>query len=222
MHSTYAQKIMESPDAPKQIEALVEAMNAEKLRRAQFREWATPPIKAEFINGEIIVHAPSAYQHWSVLSSIASIISIYVHARNLGSVGIAKVMIGLERNDYEPDLVFFPEEKAEQFDEEQEIFPAPDLVVEILSKETEAIDRGIKKMDYAANGIPEYWIVNPERQTIEQYLLFLPKDGVYSPAKIYRIYDEIESRAIQGFKIPIAAVFDDAINVQTIEAILKS
>ncbi|GAB2598351.1 Uma2 family endonuclease [Spirosoma areae] len=39
--------------------------------------------------------------------------------------------------------------------------PAPDLVIEVLSKSTARRDRGVKFTDYAANGIAEYWIVNP-------------------------------------------------------------
>ncbi len=43
----------------------------------------------------------------------------------------------------------------------QSKFPAPDLIVEVLSESTEANDRGIKFEDYAAHGVVEYWIVDP-------------------------------------------------------------
>jgi Uma2 family endonuclease len=140
----------------------------------------------------------------------------------LGRVGTEKVMIALTRNDYEPDLVFFSKEKAEKFTEEQMLFPAPDFVVEILSKKTASKDRGVKKEDYAAHGIQEYWIIDPVRQQIEQYILFLPHDKQYAPAKFYGIDDDIESRVIKGFIIPVRAIFDEETNLETIQELLKS
>jgi hypothetical protein len=54
-------------------------------------------------------------------------------------------MIGLTRNDYEPDLVYFSKDKVDVFTDDQMIFPAPNFVVEILSKKTATRDEGIKK-----------------------------------------------------------------------------
>jgi Uma2 family endonuclease len=41
------------------------------------------------------------------------------------------------------------------------------MVVEILSPSTRGRDRGIKMRRYAALGVPRYWIVDPDAQTIE-------------------------------------------------------
>lgn len=48
---------------------------------------------------------------------------------------------------------------------------APDLVVEILSPGSRKRDRMIKQDVYAEFGVPEYWIVDPETRTLEQYQL---------------------------------------------------
>ena len=149
----YAQKIMELPDAPIQIEALHQAMQTEQSRRRGFREWITPNMKAEFINGEVVLHSPVKKRHWSVTDLLSRMLSIYASVKQLGRVGTEKVLIALTRNDYEPDLVFFSREKVATFTEEQMLFPAPDFVVEILSKSTGGKDKGIKKKDYAAHGI---------------------------------------------------------------------
>ncbi len=222
MASSAAQKsIMASHNAPQQIEELIEAMNAEKQKRKDFYNWVTPNIKAEFINGEVVIHSPVKSIHWRVLDNLVSLVSTYVKFQKLGRVGFEKVMIALERNDYEPDLVFYSKLKAEAFKDEQILFPAPDFIVEILSKGTASKDKGIKKKDYAAAGVTEYWIIDPIRENIEQYILFSPKDTVYSPAKVFNKSHEIESKAIAGFKIPVIAIFDEVENVEAIQSFVK-
>lgn len=217
----YVEKIMASPNAPQQLDALYAAMQNEKERRHDFREWITPAIKAEFINGQVILHSPVKKRHFSVTDLLSSLLSFYVRVKKLGRVATEKAMIALTRNDYEPDLVFFSKEKYDTFTEDQMLFPAPDFVVEILSKSTATIDRGIKKQDYAEHGVREYWIIDPIRQRIEQYILFSPTDKTYSPPKSFGLADEIESYVIKGFVIPVQAIFDETVNVETIQDLLK-
>jgi Uma2 family endonuclease len=218
----YAQKILDSPDAPTQIEALNQAMQSEKSRRHDFREWITPNIKAEFINGEIVLHSPVKRRYWKVTDLFSRLLSVFTGIKKLGIVGTEKVMVALTRNDYEPDLVFFSKEKADTFTEDQMLFPAPDFVVEILSKKTASKDKGIKKEDYAAHGIREYWIIDPIRQHIEQYILLSPSDKKYAPAKVFRLDEDIESWVIKGFTIPVQALFDEATNLETLQNLLEN
>ena len=139
--------------------------------------------------------------------------------KKLGRIGTEKVMISLSRNDYEPDLVFFSKEKVDTFTDDQVLFPAPDFIVEILSPSTSKHDRTTKKDDYALHGIPEYWIVNPMKQQIDQYIL--PNASTsYFPAKTHKRGETIESKAIDGFAIDVAAVFDEAINLKTMQSFL--
>jgi Uma2 family endonuclease len=217
----FVEKIMASPDAPQQFEALRTAIDDENKRRHDFREWITPAIKAEFINGEVVLHSPVKKRHFSATDLLSSLLSFYVRIKKLGRVATEKAMIALSRNDYEPDLVFFLKEKYDTFKEDQMLFPAPDFVVEIISKSTATRDRGVKKTDYAAHGIREYWIIDPFQQHIEQYVLLTPKDRKYTPAKIFRIYDEIESYVIKGFCIPVQAIFDETVNVETLQDLMK-
>lgn len=215
-----AQRLLAQPDAHQQIERLYLAMQEEKRRRTDFRQWVSPNIKAEFINGEVIVHSPVKRRHWKITDLFSRILSIYAGIHQLGVVGTEKVMVALTRNDYEPDLVFFSKEKADQFTEDQLFFPAPDLIVEILSKKTAGVDRGVKKEDYAAHGVTEYWIIDPVRRLIEQYYLFSPNDKQYAPARRFMMDDEIESQAIPGFVIPVSALFDEEVNIQVLKELM--
>ncbi len=218
----YVEKILNSPDAPKQIKALQEAILIENKKRQEFREWVTPGLKAEFINGTIVMHSPVKRKHWKITNLLSRLMSTYSSLNQLGEVGVEKVMISLTRNDYEPDLVFFSKEKTVNFTENQVLFPAPDLAVEILSRKTAAIDKGIKLMDYAAHGIQEYWIIDPAKETIAQYYLIDASDKEYFKTKMHANYDTITSRVIPGFEIPVLAIFNDEANLGAMNQLLKN
>ncbi len=108
------------------------------------------------------------------------------------------------RNDYEPDIVFFGPEKAAKFLPETMRFPIPDLIVEVLSDSTQTRDRGVKFQDYEPHGVGEYWIVDPNSETVEQYLF---DDGIFNLI-LKSNSGEICSRVVSGFQIPIRAIFD--------------
>ncbi len=220
--STSVEQILKSPDAPSQLKALQEALAHEAKQREAFYNWIEEDTKAEFINGHIILHSPVRKEHWQASDLLSRLLSIYSSIRRLGRVGVEKVMIRLTRNDYEPDIVFFNAEKADTFSKEQMLFPAPDFIVEILSKKTATIDRTIKKVDYAAHGVQEYWIIDPYKQVVEQYLLLEKTDKTYFQPYIHTLADHIESPVIKGFQIPVRAIFEENINLQTLEQLLKN
>lgn len=127
-----------------------------------------------------------------------------VAKERLGIVGVEKVMIRLTRNDYEPDICFFNNEKAAGFSPEQVLFPALDMAIEILSDSTEKIDRGIKYIDYAAHGVAEYWIVDAEKKTIEKYLL---QQGEYYLVVKLSTEGKLQSSVVAGFTIELGELF---------------
>jgi Uma2 family endonuclease len=215
--TTAIQQILKRPDAPKHLATLQKALADEAERRQSFYNWIEEDVKAEFINGEIILHSPVKRRHLRVSEQLSRILSVYAQLKKVGTIMIEKAMIALTRNDYEPDIVFFKREKAALFHEDQMLFPAPDFVVEILSKGTARKDKGIKKEDYALHGVKEYWIIDPIKQTIEQYLLINLTDTEYFPPYIYRIDDDIESQVVEGFKIPVRAIFEEEANLEAMK-----
>ena len=164
-------KILKRSDAKDQLAYLQNALNEEEQLRKEFYNWIKPEVKAEFINGEIVIHSPVRRRHWKANDLLYSLLSFYVRFKQLGETGTEKVMITLSRNDYEPDIVFFDKKKVANFKDDQVLFPPPDFIVELLSPKTAKHDRTIKLVDYAYHGIPEYWIVDPVKKRVEQYLL---------------------------------------------------
>ncbi len=211
MAITY-EEFVATPQLKLYVERAQRVLEAERARRLQFYHDIAESDKAEFINGEVVLHSPVRVEHLRASSNISSMMTVYVKRFGLGFVGVEKQMISLTRNDYEPDICFFGSAKAAQFTPGQMLFPAPDLIVEILSPSTEKNDRGVKFEDYAAHGIQEYWIINSTARTVEQYLL----DGEIYRLQIKSDSGLLKSETIPGFELPIAAIFDDEHSLKTL------
>ncbi|WP_229201827.1 Uma2 family endonuclease [Arsenicibacter rosenii] len=192
-------------------------LNEERAKRVAFYNAIDESMKVEFINGEIIMHSPVKKAHNEATKFLSELLDLYARKHKLGFVGIEKIMTALTRNDYEPDICFFKKEKADSFVPAQTLFPAPDLVVEVLSEGTAKRDRGIKFYDYEAHGIEEYWIIDPDAQTIEQYHLVNNAYELILKAS----EGTIKSFALTGFQIPIRAVFDDGANMDMIATMAR-
>ncbi len=210
---TIVEKIIQSPELPDILKQLNRAYTEEQKKRKQFYAKITPSDKAEFINGKIVMHSPATNKHLVISNLLSRLLSIYCDNNDLGQIFIEKAMITLKRNDFEPDICFFKKERAAEFDSKTLLFPAPDLVVEILSKSTHKNDRGIKFVDYALNGIPEYWIIDPENEIVEQYLLDGNKYTLQQKTKdgIVKCYQ------ILGLEFPVRAIFDKSVNQEFIK-----
>jgi len=210
------QRLIHSPWLPMHVQELQSLLREERARRERFYKEMSEGQKVEFINGEVIVQSPAKWHHTTAVRNLLILLGAYVSKHSLGCVGQEKVLITLTRNDYEPDIVYFGPEKAQALTPDQMKFPAPDLVVEALSPSTEENDRGIKFLDYAAHGVAEYWIVDPQAEMIEQYVL---QDEAYQ-LRVKTDSGVIRSGVIENLAIPARAVFDETEMLAALQAIL--
>lgn len=214
------QQLAISPRLPFYVLQFQEMLESEQAKRERFYVEMGEGKKTEFINGEVIIHSPVKLRHLVASQHLNILLNTYVHKHQLGFVGVAKLLICLTRNDYEPDICFFRQERAQQFAPDQMKFPAPDFIVEILSESTAQYDRGIKFEDYAAHGVTEYWIIDPQQESVEQYLLD-------EQAQVYRLNVKVkigtlQSAAVQGFDIPVRAIFDEKEHWQALQDIVNT
>lgn len=211
------EKLIESPRLSLFQREINHLLAAEQVRRERFIDEMRDDEKVEFINGEVVVHSPVKLQHNLVSKRLFKLLDTYVESRGLGLAGFEKLLISLTRNDYEPDICFFGPEKADVFTPQQMRFPAPDFIAEVLSESTEARGRGVKFDDYAAHGVQEYWIIDPDAEIVEQY--FLDGDEYRLAFKVAS--GVLTSRAVEGFTIPVAAVFDAKVNLDALHQLLN-
>jgi Uma2 family endonuclease len=149
-----------------------------------FLAWALQAdARAEWVAGEVVVMPPGSPAHQDLLGFLYELINGYVRRRQLGRVYFAPVVMKLATrpSGREPDLLFVSGEHADRLRETHVDGPA-DLVVEIISPESDARDRGEKFVEYEAAGISEYWLIDPLRQEATFYRR--GEDGRYHPAPV--------------------------------------
>ena len=144
---------------------------------------------AEWVDREIITTSPSLESHQDLTLFLGSIFSVFVQENHLGEVIIAPFQMRLSArpSGREPDLLFVKTENLERLKVKYLDGPA-DLVVEVISPESRARDRGDKFYEYEQAGVPEYWILDQARRKAEFYGLgadgtyeavTIPTDGIY-------------------------------------------
>ena len=81
---------------------------------------------------------------------------------------------------------------------------APDFIVEVLSPSTKRHDRVTKFNLYQQAGVGEYWIVDPESQTVQVFVL---EDGHFRAVELYNADAVAEVNVLPGCIISLSDVF---------------
>lgn len=103
----------------------------------------------------------------------------------------------------EPDLFFVSKDRL-SLTTEKNIQGVPDLFVEIRSPTTSLRDRREKFALYERFGVPEYWIVGPERNTVSVFRL---SGGRYAEALEFGFGERLETPLLPGLSILLSEVF---------------
>lgn len=106
-------------------------------------------------------------------------------------------------NVVQPDLSVFCDKS--KLDDKGAI-GAPDLVVEILSPSTASKDMKTKLLLYQKFGVKEYWLVDPEKKTVERFNL--DRQGKYNPGMMFQ-ENNAESELFADFQISLDELFAD-------------
>ncbi len=80
----------------------------------------------------------------------------------------------------------------------------PDLVVEILSPSTAYYDLKQKKRGYQSAGVKEYWVVDPEDKSMEEYGLDEDSFDLLDQAAGE---GETGSEILAGLRVDVVAIF---------------
>jgi Uma2 family endonuclease len=120
--------------------------------------------KYELVRGELFVTPPPSGDHEAILVRLARMLDRYVESNGLGDVYRPRSVMRFQGSEVEPDLMVRPPWPGRPRD--WDTAPRPILIVEVLSASTRRRDHEQKRDFYLAAHVPEYWIVDAERQTV--------------------------------------------------------
>lgn len=170
----------------------------------------------ELIGGEVVAMSPRPmYNHNHIAFNIAFMFRDYLRGKRCTVIPDGTDLYLTEEDRFVPDVMIVCDREKIQ---RNGVYGAPDLVVEVLSPSTAKNDRMHKKTVYGACGVREYWLVDPENRTIEQYLL---QDGhlelntvhvSYSEDMLKRMSEKERAEIITHFKCSLYDDFDIALD----------
>lgn len=125
----------------------------------------------EILEGELAVTPAPNLNHQDISRNLEFILFSHIKKKSLGKIYDAPVDVILSDNNIvQPDIVFISNESTHMLTK-RGVEGAPDLVIEISSPTTQKYDKIIKFQIYARFSVKYYWIIEPEKKVIEEYML---------------------------------------------------
>jgi Uma2 family endonuclease len=126
---------------------------------------------AEWVDGEVVQMTPPSDEHARIALFLASVMQAWIEMSGIGgTVRTAPYEMKLSRSSRQPDVIWASPARDAHVTLAGLKGPA-DLVVEVVSPESRTRDRREKFREYAAEGVREYWLVDPMRRLCEVYAL---------------------------------------------------
>lgn len=171
-----------------------------KLTEREFFEWCRgfECLRAEWVDGETITMPFVTPKHSQMRLFLGTLLSMFVEREDLGEIhgpSFACFLAQGRRVIRVPDILFVAKANVDRFDPDF-LNGAPDLAVEIVSRESISRDYRDKYLDYESAGVREYWNINPFAQNIEMSSLD-ENTGEFRPIPL--IEDRLSSVVLPGF-----------------------
>jgi len=144
----------------------------------------------ELFDGEIILMNPPTGLHALIIFGISEILMTEIRRQNLP--WIALQMFGVRtawRRSRLPDLCITTLERANELREVSAVLEdGALLVIEVVSPDSVKTDYRYKRTEYAAAGVPEYWIIDPilNKVSILQLVEGLYEETIYQGDEVLR------------------------------------
>lgn len=150
----------------------------------------------ELVDGVVCMSPSPTPAHQAIVLEIGAQIRNHLQQHPLG-----KVYVELDvqlRADlvYRPDVIFLQAERAQQCRER--VVGPPDLIVEVVSPDSKRYDAETKRGDYERCGVAEYWMIDPQRDS----MVFLRLQGERY-VEIKPTGNRLASEAVPGFTLDI-------------------
>lgn len=164
-----------------------------------YAELGELPDRTELIDGVVVMSPSPARAHNELLAEILFQLKAFARG-NAGIRVFPETDLYLKANSvYRPDLAAYRAGRLPPVIERLTL--PPDLIVEVLSPATKALDLITKRDDYEAFGVAEYWAADPVNGAIRCWrrqgaaLAEMPAQG-----------GSLASDALPGFVLDLAAL----------------
>lgn len=137
-----------------------------------------PDNRLELIRGELVEMSPIGKTHGWVVNWISKLFNKLIEEDQM--VWVQTSILFDEHSAPEPDIALVQWKKGGKYPRH----PQPDeilLIIEVADTSL-AYDRKVKAPLYASFGIPEYWILDLEKQRVERYRL--PQQDSYGEREV--------------------------------------
>ena len=144
------------------------------------------------------------YSHQRIVLGIARALQDHAEPRGLGRVAMAPLDVILDEKKaliVQPDVLFVSAERLAII--RNQVWGAPDLVVEVLSDGTAAHDRGAKLEWYRQYGVRECWLVEP----FEQRVIVVDFTGGGPEQLVVRGENTIPTSVLPALQLAVAGIF---------------
>ena len=141
-----------------------------RLATAEDLEALPESHRMEVIGGALVQKAAPSFEHGDAQSSIAELLKPPFQRGRGGPGGWwigTEVEIELSVHDvYLPDVAGWKRDRVPERPRGRPIRVRPDWVCEVLSASNALNDVGVKLAAYHRAGVPHYWVVDPDRETL--------------------------------------------------------
>jgi Uma2 family endonuclease len=157
--------------------------------------------RREIIDGELFVTPSPFTRHQQIVGNLYWLIRSFLEEHPVGHVYLAPLDVVFTKYDVvEPDLLFVSNERREVITVKN-LQGAPDLVIEVLSEGTRRTDEIRKRRLYDERGVAEYWIVDPEVETVKVY-----RRGGEAFARVAELSNEIPGEVLTTPLLPALSI----------------
>ena len=188
-----------------------------RMSYEEFLAWADEDTWAEWVDGEVVVLSPASDPHQNLAGFLSALFRHLAEAKQLGRIFMAPFLMKLETrpSGREPDIIFVAKRNLDRLKLNYLDGPA-DLVVEIVSPDSQSRDRGEKYYEYEEAGVSEYWLLDPTRKQAEFYRL--GADGTYSRISVGDD-DTFSSAVLEGLWLKVDWLWQEPL--PTLMSVLK-
>ena len=172
------------------------ALAQEKVYTVEDIEALPEGVRAELIDGRMFYMATPSRKHQGLVGNLFGEIFAYLN-QNKGKCAVYPAPFAVYLNEdnrtyLEPDItVVCDRDKLD----DKGCHGAPDFVAESLSPSSRSRDCLLKLIRYREAGVREYWIVDPERETVTVY------DFVENKVGSYTFGDKVRVNLFPGLEI---------------------